>query len=98
METPYTLTLHPRVDGHPLIELAHMLYWVGPTIVYGKRWLMKPPRKHCPLYSTRERRLGNVIQGLAHGIVGQALVRWAFMTAFARPLLLIGKGFSRRGS
>ncbi|XP_050280899.1 aspartic proteinase CDR1-like [Quercus robur] len=50
-----------------------MLYGVSPTIVYGKRWLMEPPRKHCPLYSTRERRLEDAIQGLAHGIVGQAL-------------------------
>ena len=86
------------MDSHPLIELAHMLYWVGPTIVYGKCWLMELPRKHCPLYSTREWRLGNAIQGLAHGIVGQALVRRAFVAAFARPLFLIGKGLTRRGS
>ena len=86
------------MDGHPLIELAYMLYWVGPTIVYGKRWLMEPPRKHCPLYSTHERRLGDAIQGLAHGIVGQALVRWAFMAAFARPHFFVGKGLARRSS
>ena len=86
------------MDGHPLIELAYMLHWVGPTIVYGKRWLMKPPRKHCLLYSTRKRRLGDAIQGFAHGIVGQALVSWAFVAAFARPLFLVGKGLARRGS
>ena len=86
------------MDGHPLIELAYMLYRVGPTIVYSKCWLMEPPRKYCPLYSTRERRLGDAIQGLAHGIVGQALVRWAFVAAFVRPLFLVGKGLAQRGS
>ena len=82
------------MDGHPLIELAYMLCLVGPTIVYGKCWLMEPPRKHCPLYSTRERRLKDAIQGLAHGIVGQALVRWAFVATLARPLFLVGKGLA----
>ena len=86
------------MDGHPLIKLAYMLYWVCPTIVYGKGWLMEPPRKLCPLYSARERRLGDAIQGLAHGIVGQALVRWAFVVAFVRPLFLVGKSLARRGS
>ena len=82
------------MDGHPLIKLAYMLYWVSLTIVYGKRRLMKPSRKLCPLYSTRERRLGDAIQGLAHGIIGQALVRWAFVAAFARSLFLVGKSLA----
>ena len=86
------------MDGHPLIKLAYMLYWVSSTIVYGKRWLMEPPRQHCPLYPTRERRLGDAIQGLAHGIIGQALVRWAFVATFARPLFLVAKSLTRRGS
>ena len=86
------------MDGHPLIELAYMLYWVGSTIVYGKCWLMEPPRKHCPLYSMCEWRLGDAIQGLTHGVVGQALVGQAFVAAFARPLFLIGKSLARRGS
>ena len=86
------------MDSHPLIKLAYMLYWVCPTIVYGKGWLMESPRKLYPLYSTRERRLGDAIQGLAHGIVGQTLVRWAFVAAFARLLFLIGKILAWRGS
>ena len=86
------------MDGHPLIKLAYVLYWVCPTIVYGKRWLMESSRKFCPLYSTHERRLGDAIQGLAHGIVGQALVRWAFVAAFARSLFLVEKSLARRGS
>ena len=86
------------MDGHPLIKLAYMLYWVSPTIVYGKRWLMEPSGKLCPTYSTRERRLGDAIQGLAYGIVGQALVRWAFVATFARPLFLVGKSLAWRGS
>ena len=86
------------MDSHPLIKLAYMLYRVNLTIVYGKCWLMEPPRKLCPLYSTREKRLGDAIQGLAHGIVGQALVRWAFVAAFARSLFLVGKSLAWRGS
>ena len=86
------------MDGHPLIKLAYMLYWVSSTIVYGKRWLMEPPRKLCLLYSVCERRLGDVIQGLAHGIVGQALVRWVFVAVFARSLFLIGESLAGRGS
>ena len=86
------------MDGYPLIKLAYMLYWVSPTIVYGKCWLMEPPKKLCPLYSTRERRLGDAIQGLAHGIVCQALVRWAFVATFARSLFLVGKSLAWRGS
>ena len=86
------------MGGHPLIKLAYMLYWVSPTIVYGKCWLMESPRKLSPLYSMRERRLGDAIQGLAHGIVGQALVRWPFVATFARPLFLVGKSLVWRGS
>ena len=86
------------MDGHPLIELAYMLYWVGPIIVYGKRWLMEPPRKHRPLYSTCKQRLGDAIQGLTHGIIGQALVRWALVAAFTGSLFLVGKGLARGGS
>ena len=86
------------MDGHPLIKLAHMLHWVGPTIVYSERWLMEPPRKRCPLYPTGKWRLGDVIQGLTHGIVGQALVRWALVATFTRSLFLVGKGLARGGS
>ena len=80
------------MDGHPLIELAYMLHFV-----YSKRWLMEPPRKHCPLYSTCKRRLRDAIQGLTHGIVGQALIRWALVAAFTGTLFLVGEDLARGG-
>ena len=86
------------MDGHPLVKLAYVLYWVRPTIIYGKGGLVELPRKLSPLYPTRERRLGDAVQGLTHGVVCQALVRWAFVAAFARLLFIIGKGFTWRGS
>ena len=85
------------MDNHPLVKLAYMLYQVSPTIVYGKCWLMEPPRKFCPLYSMRERRLGDTIQDFTHGIIGQALVRWAFVVAFPRAFFLVGKGLAWGG-
>ena len=51
---------------------------------------MEPPRKLSPLYPTRESRLGDVVQGLSHSVVCQALVRWAFVAVFVRLLFLIG--------
>ena len=86
------------MDGHPLVKLVYMLYWVCLTIIYGKGWLVEPPRKLSPLYPTRERRLRDAIQGLTHGVIYQALVRWAFVAAFERLLFLIGKSFTWRGS
>ena len=82
------------MDGHSLVKLAYVLYWVRPTIIYDKGWLVEPPRKLSPLYPTRERRLGDAVQGLTHGVICQTLVRWAFVAAFARLLFLIGKGFT----
>ena len=86
------------MDGHPLVKLAYVLYWVRPTIIYGKGGLVEPPRKLNPLYPMRERQLGDVVQGLTQGFVCQALVRWAFVAAFAKLLFLVGKGFTWRGS
>ena len=86
------------MDGHPLIKLTYMLYWVCPTIVYGKGGLMEPLRKFCFLYFACERRLGDAVQGLTHGIVGQALVWWALVATFTRLLFLIGKSLVWRGS
>ena len=86
------------MDGHPLVKLAYVLHWVRSTIVYGKSWLMELLRKLSPLYPTHEGRLEDVVQGLTHGVICQALVGWAFVTAFARLFFLIGKGFTWRGS
>ena len=57
------------MDGHPLVKLVYVLYWVRSTIVYGKGWLVETPRKLSPLYPMREGRLGDAVQGLTHGII-----------------------------
>ena len=38
------------MDGHPLVELAYVLYGVRLAIIYGKSGLVEPPRKFSPLY------------------------------------------------
>ena len=43
------------MDGHPLIELAHVFYTVYSTIVNGERRLMESSKKFRPLYLARER-------------------------------------------
>ena len=57
------------MDGHPLVKLAYVLYWVRPPIIYSKSWLVELSRKLNPLYPTRERRLGDAVQGLTHVVV-----------------------------
>ena len=63
------------MDGHPLVELTYVLYGVRPTVIYGEGRLVEPPRKFSPLYLMCERRLGDSVQGFAHGVVYQAFVR-----------------------
>ena len=53
--------LVPRMDSHPLFELAHMLYWVCSTVVNGEGWLLEPSMEYGPFYVVRERRLGELI-------------------------------------
>ena len=62
------------MDSHPLVELVHMLHRVCSTVVNGEGWLLEPSRKYDPFYVMRERRLGELIQCPAHGIVSQAPV------------------------
>ena len=47
--------LVPRVDNHPLVELAHMLHQVRSTVVNGDGWLLEPSREYNPFYVVRER-------------------------------------------
>ena len=65
------------MDSHPLVELAHMLHRVCSTVVNGEGWLLESSRKCGSFYVMRERRLGELIQCPAHGIVSQAPRRWA---------------------
>ena len=66
------------MDNHPLVKLAHMLHRVCSIVVNGEGWLLELSGKYGPFYVMRERRLGELIQCLAHGIVSQAPRRWAF--------------------
>ena len=61
-----------------------MLHKVSSIIVNGKHWLSESTRKFCPFNSTCERRPGNLVQSLAHGIVSQAFARWALA-----PMLMV---------
>ena len=42
------------IDGHPLVELAYVLYGVCSPIVHSESRLMELPRKFYPFYSTCE--------------------------------------------
>ena len=57
------------MDNHPLFKLAHMLHQVCSTVVKGEGWLLEPSREYDPFYVVRERRLGELIQCLAHGVI-----------------------------
>ena len=82
------------MDGHPLVELAYMLHGVCFTVVNGESWLLEPLRKRSPFYVVRERRLGELIQCPAHGIVSQAPRRWAFTLTPLIVLFIVRKGLT----
>ena len=86
------------LDSHSLVEMAHMLHRIRSTIVNGERWLMELPRKLCLFYLARERRLGNRDQRLAHSVISQALVRWAFIPTFVMVLLIVRERLAGWGS
>ena len=75
------------MDSYPLVELAHILHRVYFTVVNGEDWLLEPSRKRSPFYVVHERRLGELIQCPAHGIISQAPERWAF--ALTPPVVLL---------
>ena len=83
------------MDNHSLIEVAYMLHRVRSTIVDGERWLMEPPRKCYPFNLTREGRLGNLVQCLAHSVISQAFARRALIPTFVMVLLIIGERLAR---
>ena len=82
------------MDGHPLIELAHMFYRVYSTIVNGESRLMESPRKFRPLYLAPERQFGDLIQRLGHGVISQAFTRWALVSTFLMVLFVVGETFA----
>ena len=82
------------MDSHPLVKLAHMLHRVCFIIVNGKGRLLEPSRKYGPFYVMRKRRLGKLIQRPAHGIISQALRRWASVPTPPIVLFLMGEGLT----
>ena len=82
------------MDSHPLVELAHMLHGVCFAVVSGEGRLLESSRKCSSFYVVRERWLGELIQCPAHGIVSQALRRWAFTLTPLVVLFLVRKGLT----
>ena len=82
------------MDSHPLVELAYMLHAVCFTVVKGGGWLLEPPRTYGPFYVMCKRRLGELIQRPAHGIVSQALKSWAFVPTPPVVLFFMGEGLT----
>ena len=79
------------MDGHSLIEVAHMLYGVCPTIIHGKHGLSEPHGEFCSLNSTCERRPGDLIQRLAYSIVSHTFSKGALIPTFVVMLLFVGE-------
>ena len=79
------------MDGHSLIEVAHMLYGVCLAIIHGKRGLSELPGEFCLLNSLRERQPGDLTQRLAHNVVSHTLSRGALMPTFVVVLLFAGE-------
>ena len=78
------------MDGHSLIEVAHMLNEVCPAIIHGKSGLSEPSWEFCSLNSVHERRPEDLIQRFAHSVVSHTSARWALMPTFVVVLLFVG--------
>ena len=85
------------MDSHSLIEVAHMLYGVCLATIHGKRELSELPGEFCSLNSSRERRLGDLIQRLAHSVVSHTFSKGALMPMLVVVLLFVGERLAGRG-
>ena len=83
------------MDGHSLVEVAHMLHRIHSTIVDDERWLIESPRKSYPFNLVREGRLGNLVQCLAHSVISQAFARRALIPTFVMALHIVGERLAR---
>ena len=83
------------MDGHSLVEMAHMLHRIHSTIIDGERWLIEPSRKSCPFNLIREGGLGDLVQHLAHSVISQAFARRALIPTFVMVLLIVGEKIAR---
>ena len=86
------------MDGHPLIELAHMFYRVHSTIVNSECRLMETLRKFNPFYLARERGFRDLIQCLAHNVISHAFARQALVFSLVVVLFILGERFTWRSS
>ena len=48
------------MNGHFLVEMAHMLYRISSPIINGESWLGKVVREFSLINLARKRRLGNL--------------------------------------
>ena len=83
------------MDGHSLVEMAHMIHRIRSTIIDGECWLIEPSRKSCPFNLVREGGLGNLVQRLAHGVISQTFARRALIPTFVMVLLIVGERLAR---
>ena len=86
------------MDGHSLVEVAHMLHRIHSTVLDGECWLVEPPREYCPLNVAREGRSGNLVQHPAHSVISQASAWWALVSTFMMVFFFVGKRFARWSS
>ena len=85
------------MDGHSLIEVAHMLYGVCLAIIDGECGLSEPLGEFCSLNSSRERRLRDLIQRLAHIVISLTFSKGALMPMLVVVLLFVGERLAGRG-
>ena len=86
------------MDGHPLIELAHMLYKVCLTIVNKERRLMEVPWKFSPSYLVCKRGFRDLILHLVHNVISHTFTRWALIFSPMVTLFIVGERFAGRSS
>ena len=83
------------MDGHSLVEMAHMIHRIRSTIIDGERWLIEPSRKSCPFNLMCEGGLGDLVQHLVHSVISQAFARRALIPTFVMVLLIVGERLAR---
>ena len=86
------------MDGHSLVEMAHVIHRVCSTIVNGERWLIQSPRKSCPFNLVREGQFENLVQHLAHSVISQVFARRVLIPTFVMAFLIVGERLAMWGS
>ena len=72
----YTLRLYSLSECHPLVKLAHVLNWIGFTIIDDESRLVKA-MKELNLFNTlRKRGARNLKESFSHSIMPLASFQW----------------------